>query len=116
MILVKKNFFWWAPSGVNIEKCHEERELDAKDRFAATIADNLRQLPVRAKLLAKNEIRNTLFKYQMEMFNQRDYVGNVSLNNVGQYSGYTELLKFISPAMTYINQRGAAGERNYQSL
>ena len=52
----------------------------------------------------------------MEMFNQRDYVGNVSLNNVGQYSGYTELLKFISPAMTYINQHGAAGERNYQSL
>ena len=71
--------------------CREERELDAKYRFAATIADDLRLLPVRAKLLAKNEIRNTLFKYQMEMFHQRDHVGNVSLNNVVQLSGYTEL-------------------------
>ena len=50
------------------------------------------------------------------MFNQRDHVGNVSLNNVAQCSGYTELLKSISPAMTYINQHETAGERNYQSL
>ena len=31
-------------------------------------------------------------KYQMEMFNQRDLDGNVSLNNVAQCSGYTVLL------------------------
>ena len=116
MILIKKNFSWYAPSGVNIEKRHEETELDAKDRFASTTADDLRQLPARVKLLAKNEIRNTLFRYQMEMFNQHDQVGNVSLNNVGQWSGYTELLRSISPAMTYINQHETAGERNYQSL
>ena len=100
----------------NMEKRLEERELYVEDRFAATIASDLRQLPLRAKLLAKNEIRNTLFKYQMEMFNQRDHVGNVSLNNVAQCLGYTELLKSISPAMTYINQHETAGERNYQSL
>ena len=52
----------------------------------------------------------------MEMFNQRDHVGNVSLNNMAQCSGCTELLKSISPAMTYINQHETAGERNYQSL
>ena len=86
----------------NLEKRREERELDAEDRFAATTAHNLRQLPVREKLLATNEIRNTLFKYQREMFNQRDYVGNVSLNNVTQCSGYAELLKSISFAMTYV--------------
>ena len=87
------------------------------DGFAATIADNLRQLPVRGKLLAKNGIRNTSFKYQMEMFNQRDHVGNVPLNSVVQCSRYTELLKSISPTMTYINQHEKkAGERNYQSL
>ena len=86
----------------NLEKRREERELDAEDRFAATIAHYLRQYPVRAKLLAKNEIRNTLFKYQREMFNQRDHVGNVSLNNVAECSGYAELLKSISPAMTYV--------------
>ena len=100
-----------------MEKCREERELDAEDRFVATSAGDLRQLlPVRTKLLAKNEIRNTLFKYQMEMFNKRDHVGNVSLNNMAHSSGYTELLKSISPAMTYINQHEKAGERNYQSL
>ena len=115
MILIKKNFLM-RTSRPNIEKRLEERELYVEDRFAATIANDLRQLPVRAKLLAKNEIRNTLFKYQMEVFNQRDHVGNVSLNNVGQCLGYTEFLKSISPAVTYINQHEAAGERNYQSL
>ena len=81
----------------NMEKRREERVLDVEDRFAAIIADDLRQLPVRAKLLANNEIRNTLFKYQIEIFNQRDHVGNVSLNNVVQCSSYTGLLKSFSP-------------------
>ena len=115
MILIKKNFLMRSIRP-NMEKRLEERELYVEDRFAATIASDLRQLPLRAKLLAKNEIRNTLFKYQMEVFNQRDHVGNVSLNNVAQCLGYTELLKSISPAMTYINQHETAGERNYQSL
>ena len=83
-----------------------------EDGFAAIIVDDLRQFPVRAKLLAKNEIKNTLFKYQMEMFNQYSHVGNVSLNNVAQCSGYTELLKSISPAMTYINQHKITRETN----
>ena len=101
----------------NMEKRREERELDAEDRFTATIADELRQLPMRTKLLSKNEIRNNLFKYQMEMFNQRDHVDNVTLSNVAQCSGYAELLKSISsPAMTHINQHEKVGERNYQSL
>ena len=38
----------------------------------------------------------------MEMFNQRDNVGIVPLNNVVQYLGYTDLLKSISPAMTLL--------------
>ena len=46
------------------------------------------------------------------MFNQRDHVGNVSLNNVAQCLGYIELLKSISLLMTYINQHETAGERN----
>ena len=52
----------------------------------------------------------------MEMFNQRDHDGNVSLNDVAQCSGYTVFLMSISPAMNYINQHETAGERNYQSL
>ena len=35
---------------------------DAEDTFVATIADELRQLPHRESLLAKNEIKNTLFR------------------------------------------------------
>ena len=44
---------------VNMEKRREERELDVEHRFAAAIADNLKQLPVKAKLLVKSETRNT---------------------------------------------------------
>ena len=71
----------------NKEKSSEEKWLDAGDRFATAIADDLRHLPVRVKLLTKNKIRNTLFKYQMEIFNQHDLDGNVSLNNVAHSSG-----------------------------
>ena len=34
----------------------------------------------------------------MEIFNQHDLDGNVSLNNVAHSSGYIELSKSISPA------------------
>ena len=100
----------------NMENCRQERQLDAEDRFAATIADDLRQLSVRGELLVKNTFRNTVLKYQMEIFNQRDHVGNVSLNKVAQCSSYTELLKSIPPAMTCISQHETAAERNYQSI
>jgi len=40
-------------------------QKDAEDRFVATVADDLRQLPQLERLMAKNEIKNTLFKYQM---------------------------------------------------
>ena len=93
-----------------MEKWREEREFDAEDRFAATIADDLWQLPVRVKILAKNYIRNTLFKYHMEVFNQHNLAGNVSLK-LAQCSGYTEILNFISLGMTYINQHQTAGEK-----
>ena len=99
-----------------MEKRREERELDAEERNAGTISNNLRQLPVREKLLARNEIRNTLFKYQMDVFNQHDLVGNVLLGNVAQCSDYTELLEYISLAMTYINQYQTAWEKLSKSL
>ena len=115
MILIKKYFFIRTIRG-NMEKRREERELDAEERNAGTISNNLRQLPVREKLLARNEIRNTLFKYQMDVFNQHDLVGNVLLGNVAQCSDYTELLEYISLAMTYINQYQTAWEKLSKSL
>ena len=42
--------------------------------------------------LYDNGLHHERVKYQMEMFNQRDLDGNVSLNNVAQCSGYTVLL------------------------
>ena len=51
--LIKKNFFWCTPSAVISKRRPEERELDAEDRLAAAIADDLRQLSVRAKTSGK---------------------------------------------------------------
>ena len=39
---------------------------DVEDRYAATIADRLRDLPRRERLMAKHEIENTFFKFQMQ--------------------------------------------------
>ena len=44
----------------------KKKEMDAEDRFVASIADELRDLPHRERLLAKNEIKNILFRYQMQ--------------------------------------------------
>ena len=43
------------------------KKPDAKGRFASTFPDDLQQLSVREKLIAKNEIRSNNFKYQMQM-------------------------------------------------
>ena len=43
----------------------KKKEMDAEDRFVASIADELRELPHRERLLAKNQIKNILFQYQM---------------------------------------------------
>ena len=44
----------------------KKKEMDAADRFVASIADELRELPHRKMLLAKNEIKNILFRYQIQ--------------------------------------------------
>ena len=38
-----------------------QKTEDVEDRYAATIADELRDFPRRERLLAKHEIENTLF-------------------------------------------------------
>lgn len=58
---------------------------DAEDRFASTIADDLRQLPHRQRLLAKNEIKNTLFRYQMEILDKSNNNFNDQSANRYQY-------------------------------
>ena len=45
-----------------LKRVSERKKVDdAEDTFVATIADELRQLPNRVRLLAKNGIKNTLF-------------------------------------------------------
>ena len=61
---------WNSKNGLFLKSVNERIESrdkrkkvdDAEDTFVATIADELRQLPHRESLLAKNEIKNTLFR------------------------------------------------------
>ena len=39
---------------------------DAEDCYAATIADKLRDLPQKERIMAKHEIENVLFKFQIQ--------------------------------------------------
>ena len=51
-----------------------QKEDDADDLFCRTLASELKELPNMAKCMAKNEIRNVIFKYQMSvMRNQNEY-------------------------------------------
>ena len=43
-----------------------QKSEDAEDRYVATIVDKLRELPYRERLMAKHEIENTLYKFQMQ--------------------------------------------------
>lgn len=59
----------------------KQKTEDAEDRYAATIADKLRDLPNRERLLAKHEIENTLFKYQMQALDKENVNNTVLFNN-----------------------------------
>ena len=50
----------------------KKKSEDAEDRYSATIADKLRDLPQRERLMAKHEIENTLFKYQMQALDKKN--------------------------------------------
>ena len=61
----------------NVKERMESRDKrkkvdDAEDRFVATIADEIRQLPHSERLLAKNEIKNTLFRYQLQILDNQN--------------------------------------------
>ena len=47
----------------------KNHQTDAEDRFAASLADDLRSLPEKEKFMAKLEIRNVIYKFQMKKFN-----------------------------------------------
>ena len=55
-----------------MEAREKKKPEDAEDRYSATIADKLRDLPQRERLMAKHEIENTLFKYQMQALDEKN--------------------------------------------
>ena len=54
----------------------KKKEMDAEDRFVASIADELRKLPRRERLLAKNKIKNILFRCQMQVLQKESNSNN----------------------------------------
>ena len=52
------------------------KEMDAEDRFATSIADEIQELPHRERLLAKNEIKTILFRYQMQVLEKESNSNN----------------------------------------
>ena len=54
----------------------KKKEMDTEDRFAASMADELPELPHRERLLAKNEIKNILFRYQMQVLEKQSNSNN----------------------------------------
>ena len=47
----------------------KKHQMDADDRFSASLADNMRSLLENEKFMAKQSIRNVVYKYQLEKFN-----------------------------------------------
>ena len=54
----------------------KKKEMDAEDRFVASIADEIRKLPRRETLLAKNNIKNILFRCQMQVLQKESNSNN----------------------------------------
>lgn len=86
---------------VRIESRDKRKKVDnVEDRFVATIADELRQLPHRERLLAKNIVKNT---YQLQILDKQNATqGNFNdqndsnRNNFVSQLGYQLLLPFNS--------------------
>ena len=66
---------------------------DPEDRYVATIADKLRELPYRERLMAKHEIENTLFKYKMQAL-EKENANTMCINSAENIGHNLPLLQF----------------------
>ena len=57
------------------EEGTSSRHLDGEDIFCQALALDLKQLPFYERCMAKNELRNVIFKYQMTMMEKHQYDG-----------------------------------------
>ena len=68
----------------------KNHQTDAEDRFAASLADDLRSLPEKEKFMAKLEIRNVIYKFQMKKFNSpksNETSSNYNIYNPSPFEG-----------------------------
>ena len=66
---------------------------DDEDRFVATIADELKKLPHRERLLAKNDIKNIVFPYQLQILDKQNATqGNFNDQNVSNRNNFVSQL------------------------
>ena len=62
-----------------------QKSGEAEDRYVATIANKLKELLYRERLMAKHEIENTLYKFQMQALEKENVytMQASSANNMG---------------------------------
>ena len=68
---------------------------DAEDRFVATIADELKKLPHRERLLAKIDIKSIIFPYQLQILDKQNATqGNFNYQNVSNRNNFVSQLGY----------------------
>ena len=60
----------------NKRKAEETKEESKEDLFCRSLAADLKDLPCYERCLARNEIRNVIFKYQMSVMNKQHQQAN----------------------------------------
>ena len=85
----------------NKRKAEETKEESKEDLFCRSLAADLKDLPCYERCLARNEIRNVVFKYQMSVMNKQHQQANPQTAQYGfmQYTN-TPLSNMSSPPAT----------------
>ena len=68
----------------------KNHQIDEEDRFATSLADDLQSLPEKEKFMAKQEIRNIIYKFQMKKFNSsksNEISSNYHIYNPSHFEG-----------------------------
>ena len=71
----------------------KQKREDPENRYVATIVDKLGELPYRERLMAKHEIENTLFKYQMQAL-EKENTNTMRVNSAESMGHNLPLLQF----------------------
>ena len=58
------------------KRSREEKGKRAEELFCSSLAAKLKDLPEYERCVAKNELRNVIFKYQMMVLNRQNQVPN----------------------------------------